>query len=900
MAKDSNCKACDERSSNDALPSNDIANFASNGNMTGALTASFGMALDGGTAGKVGKRLGGKSPSDLMKFIETPGSNKQKQKMSDSKKKNHLISSIGLGNFGLNSEFEGGLINSIASARGESSDYMKGDKTGNSLMAASALGIDVPGGDMLGIGPNDSPGFKLFKLAGFGLKMLCADLKDKQRGGPGGYNSDTEEALGLILSLGINLDLLARLKSIFDKLMNLKPNFSSFGIQDLNIADGLFNLCDWVENMEYGSDTIDSFRKTFSNVMTNKGLTEAVGKNLIANGTYDSFAANDFGFDQQFKSIAGDISALKCDACNFGKTDITLAQGNQQIAQLEFDPRTGLNRSRGYESEDSLEGGAGGDTISGATGTKELTLDEKRRRGEEFSQEELDAYEATLDEKGKERLKTMTPAGKKGYLQGRLRTQKQNEKIQADLKRDLEALEKGKSEKLLVSKDKLKETGGADNIAKSINTDKDKLTGGIDFKSNNKSIEFVNDKPLDLGPLEYTDEQYKKDMEEIKKQINVEDLKYTQKSISTQVGESENKLPKKEDLTKEDVKSIKEQLGVPSDELKDNKISTSLDETKIQESKPGSNQEKQINAKTTNELEKEVKKDAISSHQLNEEKKSGVEYASEDKTVVYDTYTDENGDIKEDKYEKSGDESFKKTESKTKVTKPAGGPPVEQDADEVTSFHTGETITREELKGTVLENADMNAVGLMHPSDIENLKNNEEVQKVLADAEKLYDQTFEKEIEKTENLVLEQQSDGIIFGVQLPQKLNGNQIIINSERVIISAKTQECGIFSKRKFFVTTDDEITMNCKRRFVVKTDIHASIEAPTVHLGTYTTKNHPSLKGDCVKWWMDDLCDWLASHTHNDPYVTTSVPVQQGSLAALKARTPTLLSERIFISG
>ena len=33
-----------------------------------------------------------------------------------------------------------------------------------------------------------------------------------------------------------------------------------------------------------------------------------------------------------------------------------------------------------------------------------------------------------------------------------------------------------------------------------------------------------------------------------------------------------------------------------------------------------SNQEKQINAKTTNELEKEVKKDASSSHQLNEEK----------------------------------------------------------------------------------------------------------------------------------------------------------------------------------------------------------------------------------------------------------------------------------------
>ena len=118
--------------------------------------------------------------------------------------------------------------------------------------------------------------------------------------------------------------------------------------------------------------------------------------------------------------------------------------------------------------------------------------------------------------------------------------------------------------------------------------------------------------------------------------------------------------------------------------------------------------------------------------------------------------------------------------------------------------------------------------------------------------------------------------------------------------VIISAKTQEVGIFSKRKFFVTTDDEITMNCKQRFVVKSDRHASFEAPTVHLGLYTTRNHPTLKGDCVKWWLDDLCDWLSGHTHSDPFITTSTPVQQGSLAALKARTPTLLSERIFISG
>lgn len=99
--KDSNCKACEEKNSN-ALPKSQIASFASDNNMTGALTASFGTAVDGGTASKLGSHFGGKSSNDLMKFIETPGSNKQKRNMSTDQKSKHLINSVGLGNFGLN------------------------------------------------------------------------------------------------------------------------------------------------------------------------------------------------------------------------------------------------------------------------------------------------------------------------------------------------------------------------------------------------------------------------------------------------------------------------------------------------------------------------------------------------------------------------------------------------------------------------------------------------------------------------------------------------------------------------------------------------------------------------------------------------------------------------------
>ena len=160
--------------------------------------------------------------------------------------------------------------------------------------------------------------FKLLKFASFGLLIMCGLLRGKKKEGAG-YNSKTEELLGLILSINIDLSLIDRLKSIFDKLLGLKPNFSSFGISDLDISMTLMNICDWAENMAYGSATLDSYKDTLPVNLSNKTMTDMLGRKFISDGSYDSIAQNDFGSDQQFKSIAGDIDALKCDACNLEK-----------------------------------------------------------------------------------------------------------------------------------------------------------------------------------------------------------------------------------------------------------------------------------------------------------------------------------------------------------------------------------------------------------------------------------------------------------------------------------------------------------------------------------------------------------------------------------------------------
>ena len=857
---DSNCKACEEQTSQNNLSKEQINTFAKNDDLTGTLSASFALAVEPNTANKIGGKMGVQSSSNLMKLIETPGSNKQKRSMSDSQKKKHLINSVGLGNFGLNSTFESGLISSVAGGRKNSSDFLKQSNVGSSLIAASALGIDVPKGDLLGIGPNDSPMFKIFKLAGFGLRLLCADLKGKQRGGPGGYTSDTEESLGLILSLGINLDLIARLKSIFDKLLNLKPNFSNFGIQDLNIADSLFNLCDWIENMEYGSDTIDTFRKNFGN-MTNKNLTEVVGKNLVNEGTYDSFAKNDFGFDQQFKSIVGDVDKLKCDACKLGQTELSLVSDNKKIANVEFDPRTGLQREKG----DTV----GSDTLNPSEIKTQIGIDiDSENKSIEYVEDVNIQFADKLTKPASAGDKTLSVSDSKKFPIG--------------------------------SHMKLAEGTDREECIQCIQHGSIELNSPLMY-SHETGTTVSN--PYPTSPCE---NEAKKALgkSEIKNKIKVEEPVFKQKSVTTQLNEIDKKITSSDDSNNKINKlpTIKSELGIAEKTTNtDGDIKSSLTTLNKTQSQKNLLKSEKTDAYNLSELKKYISKDAVSSHTIVEKTSvSSISYETESTSIVYDTYTDIDGSIKQDTYEKkSKTQTYVKTKSEVKIKKTFKGDVVDSDAEEVTSFHTGEVIYKKELEGTILEDADMNAVSLLHPTDLKNLKNKNEVDKIISDAEQVFDNYFEKEIEKTINLVLSEQSDGIIFGAQLPI-LNGNQIVINSERIIISAKTQECGIFSKRKFFVSTDDEITMNAKQRIVMKTDMHTSIESPTIHLGNYTTRNHPSLKGDCTVWWLQDLCDWLSTHTHYDPYVTTSVPVQQGTLAALRARAPTLLSERIFISG
>ena len=149
--------------------------------------------------------------------------------------------------------------------------------------------------------PDDSPMFKIFKLASFGIQSICSGLKNKPQ------NSKTENTLGWMLSIGINLELLDLLASIFAKLRNLKFNFGAFAGFDL---DNILNdLCGWINQIEYGSSLTDTLKGEATKLMDDKQLTLFVEINLKMKEHMMLMRGNQ-DFDYQYKSILSDLGSL--------------------------------------------------------------------------------------------------------------------------------------------------------------------------------------------------------------------------------------------------------------------------------------------------------------------------------------------------------------------------------------------------------------------------------------------------------------------------------------------------------------------------------------------------------------------------------------------------------------
>ena len=154
--------------------------------------------------------------------------------------------------------------------------------------------------------------------------------------------------------------------------------------------------------------------------------------------------------------------------------------------------------------------------------------------------------------------------------------------------------------------------------------------------------------------------------------------------------------------------------------------------------------------------------------------------------------------------------------------------------------------------------------------------------------------------------------------------LNGDQVVINTDRLVLSSRFAETLHFSKKRYAVTTDSEYTVDANDNVVITTNNTATINAPQIFLGQYGETNEPALLGQTTVDWMYDLCNWLLDHVHWHHHVhphphghedagriddentlnavpdQTNIPVQQLTLQLLRDNLHKTLSRRVFVTG
>lgn len=139
---------------------------------------------------------------------------------------------------------------------------------------------------------------------------------------------------------------------------------------------------------------------------------------------------------------------------------------------------------------------------------------------------------------------------------------------------------------------------------------------------------------------------------------------------------------------------------------------------------------------------------------------------------------------------------------------------------------------------------------------------------------------------------------------------SGDQIVINTDRLVLSSRYGETLHYSKKRYGIVTDNEYSVDAHQQIVLTTNTKMVINAPAIYLGEYDQTNEPALMGQTTVNILYEICNWLLAHTHvhhhshvdagKESPSTTQLPVQVQQLIAIRDKLHTCLSRRVFVTG
>lgn len=137
-----------------------------------------------------------------------------------------------------------------------------------------------------------------------------------------------------------------------------------------------------------------------------------------------------------------------------------------------------------------------------------------------------------------------------------------------------------------------------------------------------------------------------------------------------------------------------------------------------------------------------------------------------------------------------------------------------------------------------------------------------------------------------------------------PSNLDGDQIIINTDRLILSSKRFETFLFGKKTIGAVTDGRYTVDAGKDIVLHSSQNSVINATQtrinsnkIYLGEEENENQPVVLGNQLASWLESLIDALVQETHPTPTGPSGPPVNSSAYRSLRNEIRNILSDRTF---
>ena len=129
-----------------------------------------------------------------------------------------------------------------------------------------------------------------------------------------------------------------------------------------------------------------------------------------------------------------------------------------------------------------------------------------------------------------------------------------------------------------------------------------------------------------------------------------------------------------------------------------------------------------------------------------------------------------------------------------------------------------------------------------------------------------------------------------------PSEFIGNQIFMNSDRIVFNTKQNEFMTFAKKAINFVTQGIFTVDAESDIILNSPKTTIVNSPEIYLGS-ADATEPIVLGDSWETLMGELIDALLAMTHPTPAGPSGTPLNAADFTTIKNKLNSVLSKQNF---